>query len=166
KAPKVGNWDHTNLITISGRQFNSLNDIKVHPSGKIFFTDVTYGFINRFRPAPLMPNQVYRFDPITRATRVVATDFDKPNGIAFDAEGTTAYMWVAGGSQTEPATIYAFDVDPVTHAFKNRHVLAYVDAGVPDGIQVDTKGNVYSGCGDGVQVWNSTGILLGKFFLR
>lgn len=24
-----------------GRQFTSLNDIKVHPSGKIFFTDVT-----------------------------------------------------------------------------------------------------------------------------
>ena len=26
-----------------GRQYNSLNDVKVHPrSGKIFFTDVTY----------------------------------------------------------------------------------------------------------------------------
>jgi gluconolactonase len=24
-----------------GRQFNSLNDIKIHPSGNIFFTDVT-----------------------------------------------------------------------------------------------------------------------------
>lgn len=27
-----------------------------------------------------------------------------------------------------------------------------MDAGVPDGLQVDLKGNVYSGCGDGVQV--------------
>jgi hypothetical protein len=43
-------------------------------------------------------------------------------------------------------------VDPVSHAFKNRRVLAYVDCGVPDGLQVDTKGNVYSGTGDGVQV--------------
>jgi gluconolactonase len=25
-----------------GRQFNSLNDVKVHPSGKIFFTDTVY----------------------------------------------------------------------------------------------------------------------------
>lgn len=47
---------------------------------------------------------------------------------------------------------YAFDVDPVTHAFKNRRILAYVDAGVPDGIQIDTQGNIYSACGDGVQV--------------
>lgn len=49
--------------------------------------------------------------------------------------------------------------------FSNRRVFAYVDAGVPDGIQVDKAGNVYSGCGDGVQVWDSDGTLLGKFFL-
>lgn len=63
---------------------------------------------------------------------------------------------------------YAFDVDSESHAFKNRRVLAYVDAGVPDGIQIDTEGiciyssidcvltenvgNIYSGCADGTQV--------------
>jgi gluconolactonase len=47
---------------------------------------------------------------------------------------------------------YTFDVDARTHAFKNRRVFAYVDTGIPDGLQVDLKGNVYSGCGDGVQV--------------
>ncbi|KAF9259259.1 calcium-dependent phosphotriesterase [Marasmius fiardii PR-910] len=155
-----------------GRQFNSLNDIKVHPSGKLFFTDVIYGFLNDFRPAPLMPNQVYRFDPDTGAVRVVADGFDKCNGIAFTADGNTVYVADTGAalsnkgtSQTEPATIYGFDVDPRTHAFKNRRVLAYIDAGIGDGIQLDTKGNVYSGTGDGVQVWNPSGDLLGKFFL-
>lgn len=29
----------------------------------------------------------------------------------------------------------------------------------------DTRGNVYAGCGDGVQVWNPSGTLLGKIFL-
>ncbi|KAK0444224.1 calcium-dependent phosphotriesterase [Desarmillaria tabescens] len=155
-----------------GRQFNSLNDIKVHPSGKIFFTDVIYGFLNRFRPAPQMPSQVYRFDPVTGVVRVVADGFDKCNGLAFSGDGKTAYITdtgatngFLGNNQTEPATIYAFDVDPKTHAFKNRRVFAYVDSGVPDGIQVDTDGNVYSGCGDGVQAWNNEGTLLGKFFL-
>lgn len=28
-----------------GRQFSSLNDIKVHPSGKLFFTDVMYVWV-------------------------------------------------------------------------------------------------------------------------
>ena len=30
------------LDNFFGRQFNSLNDIKVHPSGKFFFTDTVY----------------------------------------------------------------------------------------------------------------------------
>ena len=59
---------------------------------------------------------------------------------------------------------YVSDVDPDTHAFTNRRVFAYVDTGIPDGIQVDTEGNVYSGCDDGVHVWNEQGTLLGKFF--
>ncbi|KAK7052266.1 SGL domain-containing protein [Favolaschia claudopus] len=160
------------LDNFFGRQFNSLNDIKIHPSGKIFFTDTIYGFLNHFRSEPLMPNQVYRLDPETGAVRVVAADFDKCNGIAFTGDGKTAYIadtgatsGFLGNNQTEPATIYAFDVDPKTQAFTNRRVFAYSDAGVPDGVQVDTKGNVYAGCGDGVHVWNDEGTLIGKFFL-
>ena len=47
---------------------------------------------------------------------------------------------------------YAFDVDPDSQTFLNRRVFAYVDTGIPDGIQIDKSGNVYAGCGDGVQV--------------
>ena len=47
---------------------------------------------------------------------------------------------------------YAYDVDPKTDAFTNRRVFAYIDTGAPDGIQLDAAGNVYAGCGDGVQV--------------
>lgn len=162
------------LDNFFGRQFNSLNDIKIHPTtGALFFTDVVYGFLNHFRPNPLMPNQVYRFDPSTGTVRVVATDFDKCNGIAFTPDGKIAYIADTGASggflgnnQTEPATIYAFDVDPKSQVFLNRRIFAYVDTGVPDGVQVDSEGNVYSGCGDGVQVWSSEGTLLGKFFIE
>lgn len=51
-----------------------------------------FGFINHFRNAPLLENHVYRFDPDTRTVRVVAGDFDKPNGLAFTADGQTAYV--------------------------------------------------------------------------
>lgn len=47
---------------------------------------------------------------------------------------------------------YAYDIDPETFSFNNRRVFAYIDAGGPDGIQVDTNGNVYIASGDGVQV--------------
>lgn len=56
-------------------------------------------------------------------------------------------------------------MDQKTHAFKNRRVFAYIDAGMPDGIQVDFDGNVYAGCGDGVHVYNNEGTLLGKFYI-
>ncbi|KZT00245.1 D-lactonohydrolase-like protein [Laetiporus sulphureus 93-53] len=156
-----------------GRQFNSLNDGKIHPkSGKIFFTDVTYGFLKGFKPAPLLPNQGYRFDPDTGHIRVVADGLKRPNGLAFSPDGNIAYIGdtaaaagFLGRNQTDPATIYAFDVDPHSQVFLNRRVFAYIDAGVPDGIQVDSKGNIYSACGDGVHIWDHDGTLIGKFFL-
>jgi gluconolactonase len=95
-----------------GCQFKLLNDIKIHrSSGNFLFNDVewvslrlsktllsyicfsSYGFLNRFRPEPLMPNQVYRLDPVTRRVRVVATDFNKCNGIALSEDGKLAYMY-------------------------------------------------------------------------
>jgi gluconolactonase len=81
------------LNNLLGRQFNSLNDVIVHrQSGNIFFTDPPYGYLNRFRPEPLLPSQVYRLDPRTGAVRVVVDGLSKPNGIAFNANGNVAYM--------------------------------------------------------------------------
>ncbi|KAH9837864.1 D-lactonohydrolase-like protein [Rhodofomes roseus] len=156
-----------------GRQFNSLNDGKIHPkSHKIFVTDPTYGFLQHFREPPTLHNQVYRFDPDTGHVRVVSDELIRPNGLAFSADGNTAYVADTGAAigfhgrnQTLPATIYEFDVNPKTQVFENKRVFAYIDAGVPDGIQLDKFGNVYSSCGDGVHVWNHDGVLIGKFFV-
>ncbi|TFK94522.1 D-lactonohydrolase-like protein [Polyporus arcularius HHB13444] len=161
------------LDNFFGRQFNSLNDVKIYPgSNKLFFTDSTYGYLYQLRPPPLLPNQVYRFDPDTGSVRVVADGFDKCNGLAFTRDGKTAYVGDSGSNdgllginQTKPATIYAFDIDAKSMAFTNRRVFAYIDTGIPDGIQLDAAGNVYAGTGDGAQVWGQDGTLLGKFFL-
>jgi len=39
------------------------------------------------------------------------------------------------------------------------------DTGIPDGIKCDVYGNVYSGCGDGLNVWNPGGELIGKILV-
>ncbi|KAF8987253.1 D-lactonohydrolase-like protein [Cyathus striatus] len=155
-----------------GRQFNSMNDIKIHPSGKIFFTDPSFGFLNMEKPAPQLPNQVYSLDPDTRLVRVVADQLQLPNGIAFNTNGKIAFVSDTGflGAQfnvntTGTSTIYAYDVDPDTLMFNNRRVFAYVDAGIPDGIQVDTQDNVYAATADGVQIFNKKGVLIGKVFV-
>lgn len=43
-------------------------------------------------------------------------------------------------------------------------LFAYVPVGIPDGVHCDTNGNVYSGCGDGVYVWNKDGTLIGNIY--
>ncbi|KIY48838.1 calcium-dependent phosphotriesterase, partial [Fistulina hepatica ATCC 64428] len=155
-----------------GRQFNSLNDAKIHPSGHIFFTDPAYGYYQYFRDAPGLPNQVYVFDPSNGNIRVVADQLNKPNGIAFTPDFKTAYVADTGAygglfvnNQTLPATIYKYDVDPKSLSFLNRRVFAFADTGASDGINLDTNGNVYGGCSDGVHMWNPKGKLLGKFFV-
>lgn len=48
----------------------------------------------------------------------------------------------------------------------NRRVFAMASDGIPDGLKVDQSGNVYAGCGDGVNVWSSGGDLLGKILVE
>lgn len=48
----------------------------------------------------------------------------------------------------------------------NRRLFAMTDAPIPDGIKCDVQGNVYCGCGDGVHVWSSGGVLLGKILVE
>lgn len=39
------------------------------------------------------------------------------------------------------------------------------DCGIPDGIKCDMQGNVYSGCNDGLNVWNAGARLIGKIII-
>lgn len=65
-----------------GRQFNSVNDVAVNPAnGYIYFTDVTYGYLQDFRPPPGLKNQVYRLDAVTKALTVVADEQLNCNGM-------------------------------------------------------------------------------------
>lgn len=63
---------------------------------------------------------------------------------------------------------YAFDVS-VYHGepfLTNRRLFAMADSGIPDGIKCDIEGNVYSGCGDGVNVWSPGGVLVGRIVVE
>ncbi|KAJ9611107.1 hypothetical protein H2200_004290 [Cladophialophora chaetospira] len=155
-----------------GRQWNSLNDVAINPrNGDVYFTDTLYGYLQNFRPGPELPNQVYRYNPSTGAVTTVADGFELPNGITFSPNGSYAYVTDTGAqysnfgyNMTAPASIYQYTV-LADGTFDNRKLFTYVSPGIPDGIHCDTEGNVYSGVGDGVQVWNPSGTLLGKIFL-
>lgn len=169
----VGSPNASEAVVTSflGRPFNSPNDVTVNAAdgstGTIWFTDPSYGSSQGIRNAPQLPNQVYRHDPATNTTRVVADGFQQPNGLAFNADFTALYVTDANNSDenpTGPATIYRYDVvyDAPGTFLANRRVFAFAPAGIPDGIKVDAAGNVWSGTGSGVAVWNEAGDLIGQ----
>ncbi|KAK1753595.1 Gluconolactonase [Echria macrotheca] len=157
------------LNNFFGRQFNSLNDLAINPRNlDIYFTDPTYGLSNNFRPAAGMQTQVWRYNDVTGAVQVAADGFIMPNGITFSPDGKYAYVsdtgiWRNGLELGNPSSIYRFNVME-DGTFENRKTFAFVDTNIPDGVHVDSKGNVYAGVGDGIHVWNPSGTLLGKIY--
>ncbi|KAH8703183.1 hypothetical protein BGW36DRAFT_368935 [Talaromyces proteolyticus] len=164
------------LSDFYGRPFNSVNDVIVHSTdGSIWFTDPPYGFEQKFRPAQNLPPQIYRYDPGTKTIRAMADGFGHPNGLCFSPDEKTLFVTDTDrvhGSEGildyKASTIYAFDISTIHGQpfLTNRRLFAMADQGIPDGIKCDMEGNVYSGCGDGVNVWSPGGILLGRIVVE
>ena len=168
------------LNNFHGREFNSVNDVVVHhETGDIWFTDPCYGYHQAFRISPQLPSQIYRFRPSTGQIWCVADGFVECNGLCFSPDYKKMYVTDTGAVQAHgtpyngmnfslnprlPASTYSFDV---VHGERlaNRQMLAYCDSGVPDGIKCDVEGYVYSGCGDGIHVWDPNGTLVGKIYV-
>lgn len=159
------------LTNFLGRNFSGLNDVRQHPvTGDIWFTDTDYGYYKGFRPPPNLPKHVYRFSPSTGAIEAVAGDFFQPNGLEFSPDYMTLYVSDSGVYQndtdlTRPSTVYAFDVIDDNKSLAGRRTFAYVDTGIADGLHTDTEGNLWAGCGDGINLWNPAGALIGKIWI-
>ncbi|MGY1681148.1 SMP-30/gluconolactonase/LRE family protein [Geodermatophilus sp. SYSU D01176] len=150
-----------------GRPLNSPNDVVVRRDGTIWFTDPSYGHLQHFRPAPELPDALYRFDPVTGRLRMVADDVDKPNGLVFSPDETVLYVADSGAVQgpgsydpDRPHHVYAYDVEG--DALGSRRVVDVTTAGTPDGLTVDEDGRIYVCCADGVRVLSPDGRLLGR----
>jgi len=154
-----------------GLTFNSPNDIVVKSDGTIWFTDPSYGYLQGVKDAPLVGDYVYRHDPATGETTVVADSFNKPNGLAFSPDESILYINDSAAIQG-PGTYYvnlphhirAFDVADGSHLINDR-LVAVVTPGLPDGLKTDREGRVYSSCATGVKVYSTAGRLLGEILV-
>ena len=140
--------------------FNSPNDVVVKRDGTIWFTDPSYGWLQGFRPRPLLRDAVWRYDPRTGGAIAVAESFDKPNGLCFSPDERTLYVADNG----EPHHLKAFDVlddgrldgERVIHVSSPAH---------PDGLKADSDGRLYATFAGGVEVLSPDGSLLGHIEL-
>ena len=158
-----------------GKQLNSPNDIVVRSDGSIYFTDPPYGV----RPAaPGVPrpagwwtqpipgkeqphNGVYRLAP-DGTLHLLVDDFALPNGLAFSPDESVLYV-----DDSAHKHIRAFTVRADGTLTDSRVVLdmASEDPGVPDGLKVDERGNVFCTGPGGVWVCRHDGALLGRIVL-
>ena len=160
------------LTTIADRyqsgRLTSPNDVVVKSDGSIWFTDPDYGFLcpefgHCDRPEQNR-NRVYRVVPETGEITAVSEDFDKPNGLAFSPDESVLYVGDTGRTHGEFRShqLTAFDLTDDGTALTRPRVFAVIEPGVPDGFRVDALGNVFVTAGDGVQVFNPKGEMLGK----
>jgi len=132
----------------SGRELNSPNDIVVRQDGAIYFSDPKYGRVEYYgvpRPQQLDFQGVYRIDPRTGETGLMARDFGQPNGLCFSLDETRLFV-----NDTERQHIRVFDI-AADGSLENGRVWAEtrgVGDGAPDGMKIDCVGNVYC-CGPG-----------------
>jgi gluconolactonase len=138
-----------------GKRLNSPNDVVAHSNGRIFFTDPPYGI--EPDQAEIGFNAVYSIDSDGSVT-MLASDFGRPNGLAFSPDESVLYV-----DDTERRNVRAFDVQ-ADYSLSNDRVFIDMDtpeAGSPDGMKVDTEGNLYVTGAGGVWVISPDGAHLG-----
>lgn len=171
-------YEVTPLTTSLGAYYyNAPDDVTALPDGTIYFTDLTYGHPEGLRPPPLLPNQIYRYDPVTNTTRVGADGFGRPNGITHSPDGSVLYVGDTGAKVGDGTTdfqgsrtTYGLDIKHLPNGaggtagpfVTNRRVFAMpYDMGANDGLKTDLAGNVWGLSLTGVYVWNPSGDLIG-----
>ena len=129
-----------------GKRLNSPNDVVVHSSGAIYFTDPPYGILPDL--GELGFNGVYRVDPDGSLT-LLFSDFERPNGLAFSPDESVLYI-----DDTARRHVRAFDLGP-DGSLTNDRILVDMDVdavGNPDGMKVDVEGSLYVTGGGGLWV--------------
>jgi gluconolactonase len=153
-----------------GKRLNSPNDVIVKSDGSIWFTDPVFGIVNEYeggRQEPEQPPAVYRFEPNSGEIRIVAGDFDGPNGLAFSPDERLLYIAEAGAPNVDDPKQYirVFEVQPDGVTLRGGDIFYKVEPGFSDGFRVDEHGNIWSSAGDGVHCISQRGELLGKIFV-
>jgi gluconolactonase len=170
---RVTRTEYDGTITVlcdrfEGKPLNSPNDVVVKSDDSIWFTDPPFGILSNYEGhvAPVeLPTSVYRVDGKTGQATVVVGDIPRPNGLAFSPDERLLYIVVSGAS---PREIRVYDVDGAR--LTNGRVFINAGPASPDGLRVDTEGNLWCGWGggeahDGVTVFDRGGKMIGHIRL-
>jgi len=144
-----------------GKRLNSPNDVIVGPDGALYFTDPTLDLVAGEKQE--IPFQgVYRLDD-SGNLRLLTRDLGQPNGLAFSPDGKKFYV-----DDDEKRNIRVYDV-AADGTLTNGRIFGEEPGGkgdgVPDGIKVDDKANLFVTGPKGIWVWDANGNHLGTIVM-
>lgn len=149
------------LSQYDGKRLNSPNDLVFAKDGALWITDPPFG-LDKMNDDPAKQqkaNAVYRYAG-GKLTQVI-TDLNTPNGIGFSPDGKTLYI-----SNSMPnMAVFAYDVGADGKLSNKRTFISYPGApapDVPDGLKVDSAGNVWTSGPGGMRIISPTGKVLGQ----
>jgi gluconolactonase len=148
-----------------GKRLNSPNDLALHSSGAVYFTDPPYGLPKNWDD----PRRELDFCGVYRLAAdgklaLLNKDMTRPNGIAFSPDEKTLYV-----AQSDPARAIWMSF-PVREDGGVGTGKVFADAtsmvgkfkGLPDGLKVDQGGNLWATGPGGVHIFAPDGKRLGR----
>ena len=165
-APDIDGMKMTTLVDrYQGKKFNAPNDLVYRRDGTLFFTDPPYGLPKQDDdPMKELPfNGVFRLSGGT-LTLIIA-DMTRPNGLAISPDEKTLYV---ANSDDSKCLWMRYDLaadGSVSNAAVFRDATGGPDAGLPDGMKLDTEGRLWATGPGGVWVMSPDGTHLGTIKL-
>ena len=152
-----------------GKRFNSPNDLVCRRNGDIYFTDPNSVARNN-PPDPnndfkteLDFNGLYRI-PAAGKLELIVKDMPYPNGLAFSPDEKKLYV-----ANSRPGKFWmVYDIQPDGSPANGKMFLDATNApgdGVPDGMKLDSAGNLYATGPGGIWIVSPQGKHLGTIVL-
>ncbi len=154
----------TLVDSYQGKRLNSPNDAVFDAMGNLYFTDPPYGL----EGGPDSPLKELDFQGVYRlstdgALTLITDTLSRPNGIGLSPDGSRLY--VANSDPAYPVwTVFDINRDGQVsngRLFVDASERAKTDRGVPDGLKVDGRGNLFATGPGGVWVISPEGKHLG-----
>jgi len=149
-----------------GKRFNSPNDVVQKSNGDYYFTDPPYGLRQKendpSRETALFG--VYRVEK-TGKTTLIIEDLTRPNGLAFSPDEKTLYV-----AQSDPDRAYLMAYPVLVDGKVGKGKIFYDMTsmvkqglkGLPDGLKIDKKGNIFTTGPVGILILSPEAKLLGR----
>jgi gluconolactonase len=148
-----------------GKRLNSPNDAVFKSNGDLYFTDPPFGLPRAFDD----PGKELEFSGVYRLSvggelTLLTREIKAPNGIAFSPDEKTLYV---SNADRDRAVWIAFDVrgDGTignSRVFFDATAWTRTKQGVPDGMKVDSAGNLFAAGPGGIHVFAPDGTHLGS----